>query len=83
MAQLLADRRDVEFVLYEQLNVDELSKHERFADFNKKTVDLIISEVRNLALKEMLPTRIDGDREGARFDKGKVTQVQLELDSDD
>jgi alkylation response protein AidB-like acyl-CoA dehydrogenase len=73
MAQLLADRRDVEFVLHDQLNVDDLSKHERFADFNKKTIDLIISEVRNLAIKEMLPTRIDGDREGARFDKGKVT----------
>ena len=73
MAQLLADRRDVDFVLHEQLNVAELSKHDLFADFNKKTVDLIISEVRNLATKEMLPTQIDGDRQGARFDKGKVT----------
>jgi alkylation response protein AidB-like acyl-CoA dehydrogenase len=73
MAQLLADRRDVDFILHEKLNVAELSKHERFAEFNKKTVDLIISEVRHLALKEMLPTRVDGDREGAQFDKGKVT----------
>jgi alkylation response protein AidB-like acyl-CoA dehydrogenase len=73
MAQLLADRRDVDFILHEKLNVAELSKHERFAEFNKKTVDLIISEARNLAIKEMLPTRTDGDREGAQFDKGSVT----------
>ena len=72
MAQSLADRRDVDFVLHEQLNVAELSKHDLFVDFNKKTVDLIVSEVRNLALKEILPTRVDGDREGARFDNGEV-----------
>ncbi len=73
MAQLLADRRDVDFILHEKLNVAELSKHELFAEFNKKTVDLIVSEARNLAIKEMLPTMIDGDREGAKFDKGTVT----------
>ena len=66
MAQLLADRRDVDFILHEKLNVAELSKHERFVEFNKKTVDLIVSEARNLAIKEMLSTRVDGDREGAR-----------------
>ena len=43
MAQQIADRRDVDFVLHEQLHVEELSKHDKFAEFNKKTVDLIIS----------------------------------------
>ncbi|MGD9044134.1 MAG: acyl-CoA dehydrogenase [Desulfobacterales bacterium] len=73
MAQLVADRRDIEFVLHEQLKLEELSKHESYAEFNKKTCDLIISEARNLAVKELLPIRIDGDREGARFDSGNVT----------
>ena len=36
MAQLIADRRDVDFVLHEQLQVGELSKNEQFADFNKQ-----------------------------------------------
>ncbi|MEJ2096057.1 MAG: acyl-CoA dehydrogenase [Deltaproteobacteria bacterium] len=40
MAQSIADRRDIDFVLHEQLGVDELSKHERFKVFNRKTVDL-------------------------------------------
>jgi len=73
MAQLVADRRDVDFVLHEQLNVSDLSKHESYTEFNKKTIDLIISEARNLAVKELLPIQIDGDREGARFENGKVT----------
>jgi hypothetical protein len=73
MAQQIADRRDVDFVLHELSHVEELSDHEIFAEFNKKTVDLIIAEARNLAIKEILPTQIDSDREGAHFDAGKVT----------
>jgi len=76
MAQQIADRRDVDFVLHEQLGVEELSQHENFAEFNKKTVDLIISEARNLAIKEILPTQVEGDREGTPFDSGKVTVPQ-------
>jgi alkylation response protein AidB-like acyl-CoA dehydrogenase len=72
MAQYIADRRDVDFVLHEQLNVDQFSQHDRFAEFNKKTVDLIIGEARNLALKEILPTQVIGDREGLRLENGAV-----------
>ncbi len=73
MAQIIADRRDIDFVLYEQLNIEQLSKHERFAEFNKKTVDMVVTEARNLAIKEILPTRKIGDEEGCRFEGGKVT----------
>ena len=73
MAQYVADRRDVDFVLHEQMQVEELGESELFADFNKKTVDMIVSEARNLAIKEILPTRELGDQEGCQFDNGKVT----------
>jgi len=73
MAQVIADRRDVDFVLHEQLQVEDLSKHELFAEFNKKTIDMIVSEARRLAVKEILPTQETSDREGCQFDKGKVT----------
>ena len=72
MAQVIADRRDIDFVLHEQFEVETLSAHEKYAEFNKKTVDLIVSEARNLAVKEILPTREIGDREGTEFDKGEV-----------
>jgi alkylation response protein AidB-like acyl-CoA dehydrogenase len=73
MAQILADRRDVDFILHEQLNVEQFSKHARYPEFNRKAIDLIISEARNLAVKEILPTQADGDRLGAKFENGKVT----------
>ena len=73
MAQQIADRRDIEFVLYEMFQVDELSQNEKYADFNRKTIDLIVSEARNLAIKEMLPTQVIGDRQGVHFESGQVT----------
>jgi len=73
MAQIIADRRDVDFVLHEQMKVGDLSKHERFVEFNKKTVDMIVSEARNLAIKEILPTQKLGDQEGCKFENGRVT----------
>jgi alkylation response protein AidB-like acyl-CoA dehydrogenase len=73
MAQILADRRDIDFVLHEQLKVEQFAKHELFPEFNRKAIDLIISEARSLAVKEILPTQTDGDRIGAHFENGKVT----------
>jgi alkylation response protein AidB-like acyl-CoA dehydrogenase len=72
VTQLITDRRDIDFVLYEQFDAAELTKYEKFADFNKKTFDLIISEARNLAIKEILPTFAQGDREGVRLENGQV-----------
>ena len=56
MAQQVADRRDVDFVLHEQFNVEALSEHEIFADFNKKTVDMVVSEARTWRSKSFCPT---------------------------
>ena len=74
MAQVISDRRDIEFVLHEQLEAENLSKiHEGFADFNKKTIDLIISEAKNFAVKELLPSSKEGDEQGCTLENGKVT----------
>jgi len=73
MAQILADRRDVDFILHEQLKVEQLTKHPLFSEFNRKAIDLIVSEARNLAVKEILPTQADGDRIGPHFENGNVT----------
>jgi alkylation response protein AidB-like acyl-CoA dehydrogenase len=72
MAQVIADRRDIDFVLYEQLKAQELTKVDRYKDLNKKVFDMIITEARNFAVKELLPTFAEGDREGLRFENGQV-----------
>jgi alkylation response protein AidB-like acyl-CoA dehydrogenase len=73
MAQVIADRRDIDFVLYEQMETEELFKTEKFGDLDKKTVDLIINEARNFAIKELLPTSSIGDSEGVVYNNGEVT----------
>ena len=73
MAQLISDRKDVDFVLHEQLKVSDLCKHSRFSDLNKKAIDMIITEASQLAVKEILPTMKIGDEEGVEFNKGTVT----------
>lgn len=70
MAQLIADRRDVDFVLHEQIKMVE---DEKFDEFSKKTIDLIVSEARNLAIKEILPTFKEGDDTGCSLENGQVT----------
>ena len=65
MAQVLADRRDIDFVLGEQFQAEELINYERYREFNKKAFDMIISEARKFAVNEILPTYAEGDRNGA------------------
>ena len=72
MAQFIADSRDIEFVLYEQFNIEQITMHDKFDAFNRKAFDLIINEARKLAIKEILPTLTEGDREGVLFENGQV-----------
>jgi alkylation response protein AidB-like acyl-CoA dehydrogenase len=73
MTQVISDRRDIDFVLYEQLKVEETAKRERYRGFNRKAFDMIITEARNFALKELVPLNAEGDRQGVRLEDGKVT----------
>ncbi len=74
MAQQLADRRDIDFVIWEQLDGEAFLKEYGYdKEFNKKTCDLTINEARNLAIKEILPTMAEGDEQGVTFKDGNVT----------
>ncbi len=73
MAQVISDRRDIEFVMHEQLDAQQLSElNDDFADFNKKTIDLVISEAKNFAVKELLPASKEGDEQGCTLENGTV-----------
>ncbi len=72
MAQVIADRRDIDFNLYEMFGLEEFCKHEKFSAFNKKAFDLILNEARAFAVKELLPTYSDGDKIGVHFENGTV-----------
>ncbi|MGA6924236.1 MAG: acyl-CoA dehydrogenase, partial [Desulfosarcina sp.] len=72
MTQQIADRRDIDFVLYEQLNIEQLFKTDKHRDLNRKTVDMVVTEARAFGIKEVLPTRAEGDRVGVVFENGQV-----------
>lgn len=72
MAQVIAERRDIDFVIHEQLCASDLCNHELFSEYNKKVIDLIINEARNLAIKELLPTMQIGDEKGCSYENGEV-----------
>jgi len=72
MAQQIADRRDIDFVLHEQLQIESLFKHARYQDLNRKSADMVVTEARRFGLKEILPTYVEGDREGVGYEDGQV-----------
>jgi len=72
MPQQLADRRDLDFVIWEQMNCEEILNHDTYREFNKKTCDMILTEARALAVKELLPLLAEGDEIGVHFDAGAV-----------
>jgi len=72
VAQLLAERRDIDFVIWEQLTGEETIKKGNSEGFNRKVCDMMIVEARKLAINEVLPTLQDGDRQGVSFHKGEV-----------
>jgi alkylation response protein AidB-like acyl-CoA dehydrogenase len=72
MAQQLVDRRDLDFVIWEQMEAETFLNDNRYREFNKKACDMIITEARALAVKEMLPTLSEGDKQGVRYDNGRV-----------
>jgi alkylation response protein AidB-like acyl-CoA dehydrogenase len=76
MAQTLTDRRDVQFVLYEQMDIESLTKGKKFANLNKKVFEMVLSEARSLATKDLLPISAEGDSEGCKYENGSVKMIE-------
>jgi len=72
MPQQVADRRDLDFVIWEQMQCEEILKNENYKEFNRKTCDMILTEARALAIKELLPLMAEGDEQGVKFENGTV-----------
>ena len=55
-----------------QIGIDRLFETEKYGEYNRETVDMMLNEAEKLAVEVLLPTYDKGDREGCTFDKGKV-----------
>jgi len=72
MAQQLVDRRDIDFVIWEQMNGEQYLKYDLYSGYDRKMCDMIITEARSLAINELLPILAEGDIEGVRLDNDAV-----------
>jgi alkylation response protein AidB-like acyl-CoA dehydrogenase len=67
------DSRDVVFVLKEQLGIERLIQYEAYKDFTIEDFDMILDQAMKIASNDIAPTFQDGDREGCRFNNGRVS----------
>jgi alkylation response protein AidB-like acyl-CoA dehydrogenase len=71
----LLSRRDLDFLLYEWLQVDELTKRERFAEHSRETFDGVIDLCEQVATKYFAPHNKRSDANEPSFDGEKVTVI--------
>jgi len=67
MADFVADLRDIKFVLFDQLNLDPLLASERFSDFTREDLEMILDEGYKFAREVLGPVNAAGDREGCTY----------------
>lgn len=66
------DNRDLRFMLFEYLEMDRLLSYDRYKDFSKEDLGMIMEEALKLCREVIGPTNADGDREGCSFREGTV-----------
>ncbi|MCO4770683.1 MAG: acyl-CoA dehydrogenase [Deltaproteobacteria bacterium] len=67
-----ADLRDINFVLFEQLGVQDMNQG-HFADFDEDMYRMVLDQAKKLAEETIAPLNSTGDRQGCTFDSGEVT----------
>ena len=71
----MLSRRDLDFLLYEWLRVDELTKRERFAEHSRETFDGVLDLCEQLATRYFAPHNKKSDANEPSFDGEKVTVI--------
>jgi alkylation response protein AidB-like acyl-CoA dehydrogenase len=72
MTSKLLSRRDLEFLLYEWLDVTSLCAEPRFADHSRETFDSALDTAERIATEVFLPHRRKSDAEEPEFDGERV-----------
>ena len=78
MNSLILSRRDINFMLYEWLAVESLTKRERFADHSKETFDAALDTYEEVATELFAPHNKKNDQVEPSYD-GDVVTVNPEV----
>ncbi|MFI6093432.1 acyl-CoA dehydrogenase [Streptomyces sp. NPDC051218] len=72
MASLLLSRRDLDFLLYEWLDVPALTARERYADHSRETFDAALELSEQIATRHFAPHNKKNDAQEPTFDGERV-----------
>ena len=75
MQSVLLSRRDIDFLLFEWLCVDELTKHERFAEHSRETFEALLDLCEQLAARYFATHNKKSDTNEPSFDGETVTMI--------
>jgi alkylation response protein AidB-like acyl-CoA dehydrogenase len=75
MSELPLSARDIEFVLYELLEVERLCERPRYAEHGRESFDAMLETARRIAEERFLPYHRKADQEGVKIVEGKVTPI--------
>ena len=72
---LLLSRRDLDFLLYQWLDAEELTRRPRFAEHSRETFDAVLDLSEQIATRHFAPHNKKNDQEEPRFDGERVHTV--------
>jgi hypothetical protein len=72
MAEFHVDMRDVRFALFDHAGIEALFSREPYREQSRADYELMLQEAEKLAREVLFPLNEVGDREGARWENGKV-----------
>ena len=72
---MIVNRRDLDFVLYETLGLDEIFKSERYADYDRESLDAMLDLSQTIAEDQFLTCAAKLDANEPQFVDGKVETI--------
>jgi butyryl-CoA dehydrogenase len=74
-SSLILNRRDLDFLLYEWLDVEQLTARQRYAEHSRETFDAVIDLARDIATEHFAPHNRTADENEPRMVDGKVVLI--------
>ena len=72
---MIVNRRDLDFILYETLGLDEIFKSERYADYDRESLDAMMDLSQTIAEDQFLSCAAKLDANEPQFVDGKVETI--------
>src|SRR5262245_50448830 len=72
MTDFIIDKRDLQFILHEQLEVERLRSLPRYRELSREDFDIVLREAAKIGSELLAPLNAIGDEQGADFVDGRV-----------